>query len=237
MRIYIGWDSNQQEASDVCEYSLRRHSKVDLDIVHLKTQDLVDQGLYYRPDGSPSSTEFTYSRFLVPKLQNYTGMAMFVDSDFLFTYDINTLFNRITDRVTTVDMDNTSCWVSHHPDYTPKKDTKFFNKPQLKFPKKNWSSLIIFNCAHPHCKQLTPLTIANRSPQWLHRFEWSDDEYLGRIPMMWNWLVGEYEGGMPVPFGLHFTNGGPFNGVYGQDYEDIWLDYKKQMMSDLRNRT
>lgn len=222
MRIYIGWDREQQDASRVCEYSLRKNSETDLDIVHLKKDELVESGLYFRPDGSPESTEFTYIRFLVPHLQNYEGWAMFVDSDFLFTYDINHLFKRV---LCELDSDLKSVYVCKHPEYVPKSNKKFFGKPQLTFPKKNWSSLMLFNCAHPHAKWLTPMSVSNQTPQWLHRFEWTTDNSLGHIPLMWNWLVGEYDGGNPIPFGIHFTNGGPFNDVYGQDYEDLWYEY------------
>ena len=39
------------------------------------------------------STEFTFSRFLVPYLQNYRGWAIFCDSDFIFLNDIDELFS------------------------------------------------------------------------------------------------------------------------------------------------
>lgn len=225
MKIYIGWDSKQVEASNVCEYSLQKHANEQLDIQHLKTHELEEQGHYFRPGGSPSSTEFTYSRFLVPFLQDYKGWAMFVDSDFLFTEDIYDLWDRV---LRTAGAHNYSAFVCKHPEYVPKRNKKFYDKPQLTFPKKNWSSLIIFNCGHPDNKNLTPMSIANKSPQWLHRFHWTIDDKLGHIPLMWNWLVGEYDGGEPIPFGIHFTNGGPFNDVHGQDYEDLWWQYKQE---------
>lgn len=228
MKIYIGYDSKQHDASRVCEYSLRKHCSTDLDIVHLKTDELKKQGIYFRTEGSPASTEFTYSRFLVPYLQNYKGWAMFVDSDFVFTHDINSLFRRVFYDLSS---DTKSVYVCQHPMYTPKSDTKFYGKPQLTFPKKNWSSLMVFNCEHPHAKWLTPMSVSNQTPQWLHRFTWTTENSLGHIPTMWNWLVGEYEGGDPIPYGIHFTNGGPFNRVYGQDYEDIWVNYYSEMSS------
>lgn len=228
MKIYIGWDSKQQEASEVCEYSIRKHTEEHVDIRHLKTQELKEAGCYFRPEGSPSSTEFTYSRFLVPYLQDYKGWAMFVDSDFLFTEDMAYLWDRV---LGTINVQDYSVFVSKHPEYVPKSNKKFYNKPQLTFPKKNWSSLILYNCNHPDVKNLTPMTVANMSPQWLHRFEWTDDSKIGHIPLMWNWLVGEYDGGDPVPFGLHFTNGGPFNNVWGQDYEEIWIKYQNEMLN------
>lgn len=230
MKIFIGWDSKQAIASHVCEYSLRKHAHGDLEIIHLDTQALKDSGVYFRPDGSPASTEFAYSRFLVPYLCDYEGYAMFVDSDFLFTYNINILFRRVLDYEEF--FQRSSVHVCKHQDYVPNSDTKFYGQPQEAFPKKNWSSLMIFNNEHEDCKKLHPMSVANRSPQWLHRFHWTDEKNIKHIPYMWNWLVGEYADGEPVPFGIHFTNGGPFNGVWGQDYEDIWLKYRDEMKSN-----
>ena len=89
MRIYIGYDEEQEDASKVCEYSILKHAKVDIDIVHLKTSELREQGLYWRTD--TGSTDFSYSSFLVPHLEDYNGWAIFVDSDFVFQRDICTL--------------------------------------------------------------------------------------------------------------------------------------------------
>ena len=234
MKIFIGYDSKQDVASKVCEYSIRRNSKAKyLDITHLKTDELKERGVYFRPDGDPSSTEFTYSRFLVPYLSDYTGFSIFCDGDFLFLNDIDRLFN-----VAMMDFDNKkkAAWCVHHLEYTPKSDTKFYGKPQLTFPKKNWSSLIIFNNSHPSCKKLNPLTVANKSPQWIYRFEWLNEREgeLANIPVVWNWLVGEYSNRI-TPQALHFTNGGPFNGVYGQDYEHIWNQYMSDMCINKSN--
>jgi len=230
MKIFIGWDSKQQIASQVCEYSLRANSLGELDIVNLKRNDLVLSGDYFRRDGDPSSTEFTYCRFLAPYLCGYKGWSMFVDSDFLFTADIGELFNTVYGQR---GHKKRAAYCVKHLEYTPKSDTKFYGEPQLTFPKKNWSSLIIFNNEHPSTRQLTPMSVSNRSPQWLHRFNWLNEEAgeLGTLPTTWNWLVGEYNYVESPPLGIHFTNGGPFNEVHGQDYEGLWNKYMKEMMS------
>ena len=95
MKIFIGYDSKQAEASKICEFSLRHNSSVPLDIYHLDTNELRKAEKYFRADGDPSSTEFTYSRFLVPHLMGYEGFAMFVDSDFLFLDNITKLWDQI----------------------------------------------------------------------------------------------------------------------------------------------
>jgi len=229
MRIYIGYDSQQKDASVVCEYSLRKHSKSELDIVHLDKRDLIEDGSYFRQEGDPSSTEFTYTRFLSPYLCNYTGFSMFVDSDFLFTQDIDRLHNLVLSDPMAK---KRAAWCVKHLPYTPKSNTKFYGKPQINFPKKNWSSLIIFNNEHPSTRKLNPMSVSNKSPQWLHRFNWLDENEreLGVLPITWNWLVGEYNNLGELPPALHYTNGGPFNGVYGQDYEEVWNRYYSETM-------
>ena len=227
MRIYIGYDSEQEDASRVCEYSIHKHAKVDVDIVHLKTDTLREQGLYWRQD--TGSTDFSYSRFLIPHLEDYTGWAIFVDSDFVFTKDIHTLGD---DLAQTPNADMMSCFVIRHAPYIPKQEIKFYGKRQEQLPMKNWSSLMFFNCGHEHTKKLTPMLINNQTPKFLHRFEWTKDHIIGMMDVRWNWLVGEYGICQGQPWGLHFTNGGPFNNEWGQDYEDIWLQYYNELTGE-----
>jgi len=229
MRVYIGYDSQQAEASEVCEYSIRKHSSPEIEIVHLKKNDLIAKKLYNRNDRyDPKSTEFTYTRFLVPYLEDYTGLAMFVDSDFLFTEAVDLIETCIRTNDPSL---SKAVYVCQHDDYTPKNDTKFYGKRQLKFPRKNWSSLMVFNCAHEKTRVLTPATISHETPQWLHRLHWAE-EYIGKVDLDWNYLVGEYTNTHILPpKGIHFTNGGPFNGVYGQEFEDLWYQYRDEMIN------
>jgi hypothetical protein len=226
MKIFIGYDSLQSEASAVCEYSLRKHSSQPLEIHHLDLAVLKQNNDYFRQDSG--STEFAYSRFLVPHLSGFDGWSMFVDSDFLFTHDIHELFKRVEQ---TASLQDYAVFVCKHPEYTPKNSVKFYGQPQTALPKKNWSSLMLFNNGHPATRRLTKMMVNNATPQYLHRFGWCDLPEIGHFSFMWNWLVGEYDGGEPVPFGIHFTNGGPFNGVHGQDYADIWLRYRDELNS------
>lgn len=226
MKIFIGYDSLQQEASAVCEYSLRKHASTPLEIYHLNQQQLIENNDYFRRDSG--STEFAFTRFLVPHLCDFDGWSMFVDSDFLFTYDINKLFDKV---LTSAMAEDRAVYVCKHPEYVPKSPTKFYGQQQLALPMKNWSSLMLFNNSHQSTKNLSKMMVNNVTPAFLHRFGWCDPSEIGHISLMWNWLVGEYDGGLPIPFGIHFTNGGPFNGVHGQDYEDIWLGYRDELNS------
>lgn len=222
MKVYIGYDQKQRDASEVCKYSIQKNSSKYIEVVDLKKDILIKNELYYRPDGDPSSTDFTYTRFLVPYLSNYSGWSMFCDNDFVFTDDIYSIMD---DIMWDPEVNNRAVYVVKQPEYVPASDTKFYGEQQLSFPRKNWSSFMLFNNSHPACKKLNPFSVSNQSPQWLHRFEWCSDHNIGGLAPDWNFLVGDHEfDDYYIPRGIHFTNGGPFNGVWGQDYEEIWLN-------------
>ena len=215
IKIYIGYDSRHPIASKVCEYSLRKHSK-DLDIELLKLSDL-DQ-LYWR-EYKDQSTEFTYTRFLVPYLQDYNGWALFCDNDFLFLKDVTKIFKYADDKYAVM--------CCQH-DYTPRAITKMLGKKQIPYKRKNWSSLMLINCGHPSVKKLDLSTVSEQSGKYLHQFEWLKPHEIGSIPRHWNWLVNWYkETDEDKPSALHFTEGGPW--IVDSEYKDLWLKYKKQM--------
>ena len=214
-KIYIGYDSKHPIASKVCEYSLRKHSK-DLDIELLKLSDL--EQLYWR-EYKDQSTEFTYTRFLVPYLQDYNGWALFCDDDFLFLKDVKKIFKYADDKYAVM--------CCQH-DYTPRAITKMLGKKQIPYKRKNWSSLMLINCGHESVKKLDLSTVSEQSGKYLHQFEWLKPHEIGSIPRHWNWLVNWYkETDEDKPSALHFTEGGPW--IVDSEYKDLWLKYKKQM--------
>jgi len=214
-KIYIGYDSKHPIASKVCEYSLRKHSK-DLDIELLKLSDL--EQLYWR-EYKDQSTEFTYTRFLVPYLQDYNGWALFCDDDFLFLKDVKKIFKYADDKYAVM--------CCQH-DYTPRAITKMLGKKQVPYKRKNWSSLMLINCGHESVKKLDLSTVSEQSGKYLHQFEWLKPHEIGSIPRHWNWLVNWYkENDEDKPSALHFTEGGPW--IVDSEYKDLWLKYKKQM--------
>ena len=214
-KIYIGYDSRHPIASKVCEYSLRKHSK-DLDIELLKLSDL--EQLYWR-EYKDQSTEFTYTRFLVPYLQDYNGWALFCDDDFLFLKDVKKIFKYADDKYAVM--------CCQH-DYTPRAITKMLGKKQIPYKRKNWSSLMLINCGHESVKKLDLSTVSEQSGKYLHQFEWLKPHEIGSIPRHWNWLVNWYkENDEDRPSALHFTEGGPW--IVDSEYKDLWLKYKKQM--------
>ena len=214
-KIYIGYDSRHPIASKVCEYSLRKHSK-DLDIELLKLSDL--EQLYWR-EYKDQSTEFTYTRFLVPYLQDYNGWALFCDDDFLFLKDVKKIFKLADDKYAVM-----CCQHEYYPDT----NVKMGGKKQTMYKRKNWSSLMLINCGHESVKKLDLSTVSEQSGKYLHQFEWLKPHEIGSIPRHWNWLVNWYkENDEDKPSALHFTEGGPW--IVDSEYKDLWLKYKKQM--------
>ena len=224
LRVFIGYDEREPDAWEVCAASLRRYTSIPLAIHALKQDRLRARGLYTRPEDEKASTQFAHTRFLVPALCDYQGYALFVDCDFLFTQDIAKLWPHC-DRNAAVNV------VKH--DYTPKSVWKMDGQPQVAYPRKNWSSLMVFNCGHENTKQLTPAYVNNSPAANLHRFAWCKEDAIHALPSEWNWLEGEY--GWPVgahfvdrriepPAAIHFTNGGPwFDGCMGVTYADLWI--------------
>ena len=216
LKIFIGYDSREDDAYQVAKFSLLRHTNLPLVIRPLKLDDLRQAGLYYRPQDPLASTQFTYSRFLVPVLCNFKGSAIFFDCDFLWLDDVKKLIE-VIDPAKAV-----SC-VQH--DYRPRESIKMDGMKQTIYPRKNWSSLMFFDCSHPDCQNLTVTKVNTETPKYLHRFEWTKDSNIGKIPLQWNWLEGwnSCEAGDPVPSAIHFTRGGPwFKNYEDVEYADVW---------------
>jgi len=223
LKIYIGYDSNQNNPPlcnkvvnspyEVCKKSIENHNN-NIEIVPIRLQQLIDDGVYTREHDPKATTEFTYSRFLVPYLNNYKGKALFIDSDFLWQCDVEELLEFYNSE------NSVSC-VKH--DYTPRSKTKMDGIKQSSYPRKNWSSLMLFNCEHDDCKKLTPELIATETPQYLHRFNWTSDKLVGEIPLEYNFLEGDYDV-IDNPKVIHYTNGGPWYKTWDGDYRKNWID-------------
>jgi hypothetical protein len=214
-QIFIGWDSREPVAYDVAEYSLSRRASIPVSVSPIKLDDLRSRGLYTRGEDPLASTEFTYSRFLTPSLAGYSGWALFCDCDFLWLGDIAGLLDYTAS--------NKAVYCVQH-DYQPKETTKMDGAVQTSYPRKNWSSLMLFNCAHPAVRGLTPEIVNRESGAYLHRMQWVDDSDIGALPVEWNWLEGWNEKpASGTPTAVHFTRGGPwFDNWQNVDYGDLW---------------
>ncbi len=220
--IYVGWDSREDIAYQVCEHSILNRSKTT-EVIPLKQKHLRDSGVYTRDIDKLGSTEFTFTRFLVPFLNNYEGWAIFCDCDMVFLGDAKDIFDQADDKYALM------C-VQH--DYTPPEGTKMDGQLQLQYPRKNWSSMVLFNCGHPSNKRLTKELINDpeTTGKYLHRFSWLQDNEIGELSCEYNWLVGWYkEPKDGSPKVLHYTEGGPwFDNMRDCEYSDIW---KKEVIN------
>jgi len=220
LTVYIGWDSREPIAADVCRHSILEHSSIPVNIVMLKQEELRNTGLYWRDVDKLASTEFTFTRFLVPELNNFEGTAIFMDSDMVLTTDIAEL-------IADVDPKKAVSCVQH--DYTPPEGVKMDGQQQLAYPRKNWSSMVVWNCAHTDNKKVTKELVNNPeiTGAYLHRFSWLSDKDIGLLGPQWNWLVGWYvEGRDGTPSLLHYTEGGPwFPNHTDCQYADVWNKY------------
>lgn len=224
--VYVGFDrrnDGQQLAYEICEKSILQNTaapdRVRIHQLHLGK--LRDAGLYWREEDPLAATEFTYTRFLTPYLNKYEGRAVFCDSDFLWECD---LVAELTPYFEQMERENLALMCVQH-DYTPSEKTKMDGRAQTVYPRKNWSSMILFNASHPEVANLTLERVNTETPKYLHRFEWCDDRYLGAVPHTYNYLVGVYSD-QDQPKVIHYTDGGPWHYLYREaEFTDRWLPY------------
>ena len=222
LQVYIGYDPREEEAFNVLEYSLKKHCP-DVSTHAIRQPDLREKGVYTRELDKLGATEFSLTRFLVPYLNDYKDWALFIDCDMLFTDSVEKLFN----------LANPSCAVQvvkHN--HQPMDDIKMDGCVQTRYPKKNWSSVMLFNCGHTRNRNLTPEVVSSVQPSFLHRFQWLDEKDVGEIPLEYNFLV-EYYKPYPndiLPKNIHYTLGMPFmKGYEDCDYSEIWYKYQNEM--------
>ena len=211
INIFIGYDSKERVAYNVLSHSIIQNSTKPVAITPIALNNLKYD--FVRERNALSSTEFSFSRFMIPHLMNYQGWALFMDCDMLMFEDVSKLW-RMRD-------DSKAIQVCKH-DYTPKESKKFLGQVQTKYEKKNWSSFMLMNCKK--CTTLTPDYVNKASGLELHQFKWLEGDHLiGDLPLEWNWLVGEYEYKEDVN-NVHYTKGGPWFEDYAKcDYSQDWF--------------
>lgn len=222
-KVFVGYDTREDIAYQVCEHSIKRFDS-NVVVTPLIQNELRQQKVYWREIDKLASTEFTFTRFLIPHLMNYKGWALFVDSDIIFLEDVNNLFALADDKYAVM------C-VQH--DYTPKPGIKMDGQVQTVYPRKNWSSVVLWNCGHPSNEKVTVDSVNNPNfdGAYFHRFSWLKDEEIGSLPVDWNWLVGWYDENDGTPRALHYTEGGPWFKNYRHcEFHGEWKNCLSQMM-------
>lgn len=192
--IFIGYDTREPITYHVCSNSIIRTSKHSVSIT-----PLVLSSLQYLETHTDGSNQFTYSRFLVPALMNYNGWGLYLDGDMIVKDDITKIWNFIDD--------SKAVFVVKHS-YKSQSAFKYFNAINENYPRKNWSSVILWNCNHKKNKKLTQSFVQQSTGQFLHRFSWLDDDDIGELPIEWNWLPDEFGVNNNAKL-LHFTLGTP----------------------------
>ncbi len=210
LKVFVGYDFAEAPAYHVLAASIMRHASRPVSITALSSRQIAP---YTRARSATQATDFSFTRFMVPYLCGYEGMALFMDCDMLVQADIDDVFAYARNDTTK------SVWCCQH-DYTPSTSVKFLGNEQKAYPRKNWSSFLLFR--NDRCQSLTPAYVNGASAADLHRLAWVADEQIGSLPITWNWLVGEYSA-KPDAKNLHWTVGGPwFEDYANTDHADIW---------------
>ena len=209
INVFIGFDEGEKVSYHILSESIRRQSSVPVSITPLCLSNIPEFKRELQPN---QSTEFAFSRFLVPYLSDYKGWSLFLDSDMMFRDDIKNLWDMI-------DKDKSIMCFKH--DYVPKQNVKFRGAKNEPFPKKNWSSFMLMN--NHRCKMLSKEYVETATGLELHQFKWTHEENVGELPLEWNWLVGEYPYNKDAK-NVHWTLGGPYFADYNNsDYADEWF--------------
>jgi lipopolysaccharide biosynthesis glycosyltransferase len=196
IEIVVGFDQREAIAYHTFCQSIISRSSVPISFIPLFNKNFEGYELGRR-DGS---NNFIYSRFLTPWIKNYKGWAIFADGDMVCQDDIKKLWD-LRDSTKAIQV------VKH--EYKTKYKKKYLSNINEDYPRKNWSSLILWNCEHPKNSILTPNVVSNSTGAYLHRFKWLNDDDIGELPLEWNWLVSEYENNEKEAKILHFTIGTP----------------------------
>jgi lipopolysaccharide biosynthesis glycosyltransferase len=219
IRVFLGYDTRETVAWHVAAHSIMCRATEPVSIAPVSLALLGD--VFARERDGKQSTDFSFTRFLSPHLCAYEGWALFMDCDVLVLDDIARLWALRDDRF--------AVQVVKH-DHRPRETTKFRGQKQTSYPRKNWSSVMLMNCAR--CAALTPAYVNTASGLELHRFNWlENDDLIGELPHRWNHLV-DYdpplqESGISL---LHYTSGGPWFADYANcGYADAWRAERERM--------
>ena len=224
LRIFVGYDKIELLPYMVYEHSINKTITIPFSITPINLHHL--QGIMSRERHPLQSNDFSFSRFLVPYLCNYSGWALYTDCDFLARKDLSRILNFCNEKY--------ACLVVKH-NYTVENKTKFLNKKQSKYHKKNWSSCILWNCGHESNRILTPELINENDTGhrnvglYLHQLCFLKDEEIGELPRTYNHLVGVYDYCDDAML-VHWTNHGPWlEGFSDVDYANDWFASNYEM--------
>ncbi len=195
INFVVGFDQRESVAYHVFCQSVMDQSSLPVSFLPLSPA----LQSFYTETHTDGSNQFIYTRFLTPYLMNYNGWAIFADGDMVFLDDPAKLW-ALRDPTKAVQV------VKH--DYQTVATQKYLGNKNENYPRKNWSSLVLWNCAHPANRVLTPEFVQGKPGSFLHRFSWLEDTDIGEIPKIWNWLAIEYPENADAAL-VHYTLGTP----------------------------
>jgi lipopolysaccharide biosynthesis glycosyltransferase len=223
LKIFVGFDGKVEPVAyhTFCQSVIEKAS-IPVSFTPLALNTLSD----YKETHTDGSNAFIYSRFLVPYLCGFKGMALFVDGDMICRTDIaEILWEHDQDEAVKV--------VKHY--YQTKHPIKYLGSKNEDYPKKNWSSVMLWNCSHHLNKQLTPKFVMENKGKYLHRFEWlKHEDQVGKLDAAWNWLETEYKYNPDAKL-IHHTLGTPcFKDYQSTDYAQEWWETYQRMIYPLK---
>jgi lipopolysaccharide biosynthesis glycosyltransferase len=215
INMVIGFDQRESIAYHTFTQSIIDKSSLPVSFTPLAINTLKG----YQETHADKSNDFVYSRFLTPYLNAFSGWAIFADGDMICQSDVKELWDL---------RDQTKAVLVVKHDYKTKTQKKYLGNINRNYPKKNWSSIILWNCAHPKHRILTPDFVSNQTGKFLHRFSWLEDEDIGDLPKDWNWLAIEYPENKSAKL-IHYTLGTPcFKEYWDSEMSDIWHATQKR---------
>ncbi len=222
INIVVGFDQRESVAYHTFTQSIIENSSLPVSFIPLAINTLKG----YQETHQDKSNDFVYSRFLTPYLHNFKGWAIFADGDMICQADIKELWDL---------RDESKALLVVKHNYKTKAHQKYLGNINENYPRKNWSSVILWNCAHPKHRVLTPDFIASQTGKFLHRFFWLDDNDIGELPPEWNWLAIEYPENKNSKL-IHYTLGTPcFKDYKNTEMADIWNEAYKRTINGINS--
>jgi len=221
LTIVVGFDQKESVAYHTFCQSIIEKSTIPVQFIPLANNNLY----FYNEIHKDGTNKFIYSRFfLTPFMCEYKGKALYTDCDMICNTDIAELISLYDD--------SKAVQVVKHS-YKTKRSIKYLGNKNLDYPRKNWSSLILFNCEHPDNKILTPTFVSNCTGDYLHRFKWLKNNEIGELNIMWNYLAIEYPSNEGAKI-IHYTLGTPcFNEYKYEEMSDIWWDVFSRLLNGI----
>jgi len=207
--VVVGFDQREAIAYHSFCQSILEKSTIPVQFIPLAINSLY----FYIENHNDGSNNFIYSRFLTPYICDFKGFAVYADGDMICNADILELAD-LFDTSKAVQL------VKH--EYKTKRSIKYFGNENKNYPRKNWSSMVIFNCQHPANSVLTPQFIQEHDGAFLHRFQWLQDDEIGELDSTWNYLAIEYKPRKEAKL-IHYTLGTPcLEDFKNTEMSEIW---------------